>query len=104
MSGVLCVVDGHAGLIAQNDIDAMVSALRRRGDRVEMWRSGEVVLAVVRFEWELRDGYAGASLIVHDGDITVATDATLYYRADLRRRLRIAGEVTSMRARCPPNV
>jgi len=91
VSGVLGVIGGGTDLRRDRDVAAMVAALGRRGDQTEIWRNDEVLLGVVRFEWELAPGYSGGSLIVRDDDITVAADATLYYRDELRRRLRLAG-------------
>jgi asparagine synthase (glutamine-hydrolysing) len=91
VSGILGVIGGEADLRRDSDISAMLAALKRRGDQTEVWRHDGAVLAVARFDWELAPGYSGASLIVHDDDITVAADATLYYRDELKRRLRLAG-------------
>ena len=69
----------------------MLGGIASRGDRSEIWRNGESVVGVARYEWELTDGFSGQTLVVHDRDLTVAADATLYYHADLLRRLRAAG-------------
>jgi asparagine synthase (glutamine-hydrolysing) len=52
-----------------------------------VWRSNDSVVAVARFDWELADEFSGTALIVNDGDLSVAADATLYYRDDLLRAL-----------------
>jgi len=69
----------------------MLAALSDRGDNSEVVRRHDAVLAVVRFEWEMADGFSGQALVVTDGEITVAADATLYYRDDLLRALTDAG-------------
>ena len=69
----------------------MLGGIASRGDRSEIWRNGESVVGVARYEWELADGFSGQSLVVHDRDLTVAADATLYYRDDLLRALDAAG-------------
>ncbi|MGI9183246.1 MAG: asparagine synthetase B family protein [Longimicrobiaceae bacterium] len=53
-----------------------------------VWREGQAVLAVSRYEWEMEPGFSGAVLVVEDGDLVVAADASLFYRQDLRRALR----------------
>ena len=65
----------------------MLATLSSRGDRFEVWRSGESVLAIARFEWESAVEFSGDALIVNDGDVSVAADASIYYRDDLLRAL-----------------
>lgn len=91
MSGILGLVDPGGRLLDESRLTPMIEALRARGDRVERWQSGEVLLAVARSDWELNEGYAGTSLLVHDGELVVAADATLFYQSDLRERLRSCG-------------
>ena len=91
MSGFIAVVDPRKRLLGESGISRMLAALSSRGDRCEVRRSGESVLAVVRFEWELTDGFSGTAMIVNDGDLSVAADASVYYRKDLLHALAAAG-------------
>jgi asparagine synthase (glutamine-hydrolysing) len=91
MTAVLAIVsaDGQAddALVTQ-----MMSRMSGRGiARTSTWREGGVVLAVGRHEWELGNDFSGPVLIVQDGDLVVAADASLYYRDDLRRKLADKG-------------
>jgi asparagine synthase (glutamine-hydrolysing) len=90
MSAIL----GIFGAGAPRD-DATVRALLARAagrghDVVAVWREPGAALAVSRFHWEADAGF-GDTLVAEDGDLVVVADATLYYRADLRRRLAAAG-------------
>jgi len=87
MSGFLAVIDPSRRLLAEPSLVRSLAALSSRGDRYEVWRSNEAVMAVARFDWELVNGFSGPALIVNDGDISVAADATLYYHDDLVRAL-----------------
>ncbi|HWA16448.1 MAG TPA: asparagine synthase-related protein [Gemmatimonadales bacterium] len=48
-------------------------------------------LGVTRFPWELATDFSGPVLLVEDGELTIAADASLYYRDDLRARLGATG-------------
>ena len=87
MSGFVAVIDPSRRLLAEPSLVRSLAALSPRGDRFEVWRSNESVIAVARFDWELADEFSGTALVVNDGDISVAADATLYYRDDLLRAL-----------------
>ena len=91
MSGFIAIVDPSKRLLAEASVARMLGALTSRGDRSEVRRDGECVLAVARFDWELGDDFSGPTLLVTDGDVSVVADATVYYRADLVRALRSAG-------------
>jgi asparagine synthase (glutamine-hydrolysing) len=89
MSSIL----GIFGAGAPRD-DAAVRALLARAagrghDVVAVWREPGAALAVSRFHWEADAGF-GDTLVAENGDLVVVADATLYYRADLRRRLAAA--------------
>jgi asparagine synthase (glutamine-hydrolysing) len=90
MSGFLAVIDPTRRLLDDASLARALGALSPRGDRYEVWRSGDSVMAVTRFDWELADEFSGASLIVNDGDVSVAADASVYYRDDLLRALAAA--------------
>src|SRR6476469_2884659 len=87
MSGFFAVIDPSGRLLAEPGLVRPMASLSLRGDRYAVWRSNESVMAVARFDWELADDFSGPALIVNDGDLTVAADATLYYREDLLRAL-----------------
>lgn len=91
MSGFIAVFDPRQRFLDESAVSRMIAAVSSRGDRCEVRRSGEYVLAAVRFEWELADGFSGPSLTVIDGDLTVAADASVYYRSDLLHALAAAG-------------
>lgn len=91
MSGFIAVVTPDERQLVDPALARMVAALEPRGNRAEIWRGAGVAMAVARFDWELVDGFAGAGLVAHDGDVTVAADATLYYQAELERKLRGEG-------------
>jgi asparagine synthase (glutamine-hydrolysing) len=91
MSGFLAIVDPSKRLLAEASVARMLGALGSRGDRSEIKRDGQCVLAVTRFGWELADEFAGSSLLVTDGDVSVVADASVYYRGDLIRKLHSAG-------------
>lgn len=70
----------------------MLGRLSRRGaDANGLWRGARAALGVVRHAWELDLGFGGPARVEEDGELRVAADATLYYRADLRAALRRAG-------------
>ena len=75
------------------------SALLRRMLGRMTWRGGAVAgvraqgvagLAVAHHDWQ-RDGNASAPLVVEASGVSIAADATLYYRADLEAALAAAG-------------
>jgi len=91
MSGFLALVDPSRRLLAESSLAPMLATLSSRDDRCEVWRNGHGMLAAARFDWEMTDGFSGPVLVVRDGDVSVAADATLYYRDDLVRELSSAG-------------
>ena len=70
MSGFVAIVDPSKRLLAEASVARMLGALAARGDRSEVKRDGECVLAVTRFDWELAEGFSGPALVV-DTAITV---------------------------------
>ena len=56
-------------------------------DRVAIWRGPRVTLAVARQPWEMAPSFSGDALVVTQGELAVAADASLYYREDLRTAL-----------------
>jgi len=87
---------GNRGLVTR-----MLEQMRSRGnDRSEVWTATAGTIGVTRYGWELGDDSAGNVLVVDEGDLVIAADASLYYRNDLRRKLvardvRIGGTTAS---------
>lgn len=78
---------------------AMHAAGRRRGgDQAGAWSGGPAHLGVSRFGWECDPAAAGSAAVARDGPVVVATDASLYYLADLEQSLARAGTRPSGRA------
>lgn len=91
MSAIVGVF-GDAPSVTDAQIRAMLGRMSARGgDRLQIWRGGDAVLAVARHEWELDPTFSGPVLVVEDGAVVVAADASVYYREDLRRALRERG-------------
>jgi asparagine synthase (glutamine-hydrolysing) len=69
----------------------MLRAMRSPGDPISgLFVDGGVALGVVRGEWETDPSIAGVADVVVDGEIAVAADAALYYRADLAAAIAAA--------------
>lgn len=90
VSGFVAVIDPSRRLLGEPSVVRALAAMSPRGDRYEVWRSNDSLIAVARFDWELADEFSGPVLLVTDGDLSVAADATLYYREDLVRALGAA--------------
>jgi asparagine synthase (glutamine-hydrolysing) len=95
MSGVLGAFTIGQDRPGDDLLQRMLGAMRPRGSDISaIWRrDGEgAALAVARNAWERAPEFSGETLVLWDGDVTVAADASLYYRDDLERRLgRAAG-------------
>lgn len=91
MSGILGVFTAGAPL-ADPVLRRMCDGLASRGpDQDATWTGAGAALAVSRYDWEMRQGAGGPGLVVEDDGCVVVADATLYYTAELRDRLRAAG-------------
>lgn len=78
--------------VADGVVLRMLGTMRARGaDRRAILRTPGATLAVVRHDWECDDAFGGPATVVDGGDCVVVADASLYYRADLRRKLAAAG-------------
>ena len=91
MSGLLAIIDPARSATDDIDLAPMLGALAPRGDRLQVWRAADAILAATRFDWELPETLARSPLVVNDGEISVVADASLYYRDDLVQRLTAAG-------------
>ena len=75
------------------DLERLLLTMRGRGIALKQcWldSTGCSGLAVGRYEWE-RELNAGEALVLHNERYAIVADASIYYRQDLRRRLRARG-------------
>ncbi|CAA9301435.1 MAG: hypothetical protein AVDCRST_MAG40-384, partial [uncultured Gemmatimonadaceae bacterium] len=92
MSAILGIFDLDTPVPGDPIAHRMLGQMAVRGAaRRAVGRGVGALLGVARHEWEMAPGLSGDALIVHDGDVMVAADASLYYLDDLGRRLRAAG-------------
>jgi asparagine synthase (glutamine-hydrolysing) len=92
VSAIIGIVGREGGLPASAAVRRMLSRMHARGgDATQYWRDDHALLAVARHQWELGAGFSGDVLVLDDGELRVAADASLYYRGDLARRLAAAG-------------
>jgi asparagine synthase (glutamine-hydrolysing) len=79
-------------VLTPHQVSQMLAPMHGRGtERRQVWRDGDVVLAVSRYEWELGHDFSDVVLISEDEDLVVAADASLYYRAELMKALKSRG-------------
>ena len=80
------------GEVPSGALTGPTACLAARGaDAREVVVLGPVALAVCRYDWELEDDFAGPVMVVDEGDLVVAADASLYYRRGLERALASRG-------------
>lgn len=79
------------GAVAAPAREMLARMASRGGDVADLWVSEDAVLGVSRDAWECAPGFGGPAAVVVDGDCVCVTDASLYYRDDLRRALAAAG-------------
>ncbi|HET7550859.1 MAG TPA: asparagine synthase-related protein [Gemmatimonadaceae bacterium] len=92
MSSILGVFDPFLGATDSRQLSRMLAAMAHRGADCTLVRHvGSGALAVARCEWELSPTHAGPVMIAEESRVTVAADASLFYRADLTRKLRYRG-------------
>ena len=88
MSVLLAVIGDESAAFDDTTIHrALTSMHASSDDRIAIWRGAGAMLAVARQPWELSPTFSGDALIVTDGDLAVAADASIYYRNDLRAAL-----------------
>jgi len=101
VSGILGVFTFDQRSIDARLVRGQLDGMRARGPgRSAIWCAPGVALAVTRHEWERGEGFSGDVLVVDEGDLIVAADASLYYRKDLRdalvaRDVRVGGTTPS---------
>lgn len=74
--------------------DAMLGAMRRRGDTEPVessWSDDAALVGASRLGWELTGDFSGAVGVLAEHGLCVAADASLYHRAELRRRMEARG-------------
>jgi asparagine synthase (glutamine-hydrolysing) len=92
MTSILGVFDPLLGATDSRQLSRMLAAMAHRGaDCTSVRHVGSGALAVARREWELSPSHAGPVMIAEENRVTVAADASLFYRADLARKLRYRG-------------
>lgn len=81
-------VFGQGAASAESSLGAMLGAMRHLGTEVpERYSAGGAILASRRHPWEVHEhGWSGPAITVQE-DWVVAADASIYYLADLRRKL-----------------
>lgn len=93
MSGLAAIL-GAAGSAEESAGTAMLGRLNHRGADQHQWWSGEAGrIGVCRWNWELGSGFADGMLILEQGSLIVAADASLYYVQDLMVALNSVGVV-----------
>jgi asparagine synthase (glutamine-hydrolysing) len=91
MSGFLAVVQPGQPLEPALLAKLVERTGRRGADRSATWQQDGATIAIARHAWELAPDFAGDVLVLEQGDLVVAADASLYYRADLIRAIQAAG-------------
>ncbi|MGH7603745.1 MAG: asparagine synthetase B family protein [Gemmatimonadaceae bacterium] len=92
MSAIIAIVPADGRVLGNAVIDRILGGMAARGSaRTNVWRDGGVVIAVARHDWELGPDFSGSALALHDSDLVVAADASVYYRNDLERKLAAKG-------------
>jgi asparagine synthase (glutamine-hydrolysing) len=93
MSGILGVFNKGHQPVEESLVQRLLGRMSARGeDHSQMWRVDGAALAVARNAWELEDGFSGDVLVVAEGDLVIAADASIYYRKELRDKLTARGE------------
>lgn len=88
MSAILAVSAANA---ADAVLEGMLDAMASRGtDERASSPFAQTRIAVGRHAWELDPGFSDGVLLATEGDLSLAADASLYYRAHLRAKLRAA--------------
>lgn len=92
MSAILGAFARDAGALPDLPAEDILGAMRTRGGQHRSaWKDRGALLAVARDGWETVSTSAGSPTVAADDRFVVVSDASIYYRADLRRRLEAAG-------------
>jgi asparagine synthase (glutamine-hydrolysing) len=88
VSVVLAVIGDSSATLDDATITRALASMRAApSDRAAIWRGDGALLAVARQPWELSPTFSGDALVVTDGELAIAADASIYYRDDLRAAL-----------------
>lgn len=88
MSIILAVAGDTTGAFGDAAIARSLAAMGAMADdRIAIWRGPRVSLAVARQPWEMSASFSGDALVVAQGELAVAADASIYYRDALRAAL-----------------
>jgi asparagine synthase (glutamine-hydrolysing) len=96
VSVILAVIGDASAAIDDAAIRRSLTSMHASSDdRVEIWRGSGATLAVARQPWELSPSMSGDALVVTEGELAIAADASIYYRDDLTAALARARVVAS---------
>jgi asparagine synthase (glutamine-hydrolysing) len=88
VSVILAVVGDDAAAFDDGTIHRALASMHASAeDRVAIWRGAGATLAVARQPWELSPSMSGDALVVTDGELAIAADASIYSRNDLQEAL-----------------
>jgi asparagine synthase (glutamine-hydrolysing) len=92
VSGIVGLFPSDAAPIEDGLMPHMLGRMPARGSEYRgVWQGEGAALAVSRHGWERGAGLSGDGLVVQDEDLSIAADASLYYRKDLLAKLTAAG-------------
>jgi asparagine synthase (glutamine-hydrolysing) len=92
MSGIVGVFPRDRAPVEAALMQRMLSQMSARGNGCSaVWRGEGAALAVARNTWESTAEFSGEVLVVRDRELAIAADASLYYRADLQKKLAAMG-------------
>ena len=92
MSAIIGAFARGRDLLPELSAEELLGAMRARGGQQRSaWHDRTAVLAVARNGWETASDCAGVAAVASDERYVLISDASIYYRADLRRRLEAAG-------------
>ena len=96
MSSILGVFGPSLRATDSRQLSRMLGAMAQRGaDCSAVRHVGIGAVAAARCEWELDPTHAGPVMLAEGGHVTVAADASLFYRGELARKLRYRGVMPS---------
>jgi asparagine synthase (glutamine-hydrolysing) len=91
MAAILGVFHFGQEPVAQSVARPMLASMGRRGaDEIRTWSDGRALMAVARHRWEVGLQPVRSHVVARHEHLAVVADATLYYRADLRRHLGVS--------------
>jgi len=92
MSGIFGVFTRDREPIEDVVSASLIAGLASRGNEISsVWQLNGAALGVTRRAWERDSPFSGDAGVVSCGDLTIAADASLYYRRELCAKLAAAG-------------